>query len=248
MKRNYFLFFLCISILLSSCSNEEDNIVNLPNPSKLISKRFNSDGSLNSIIEYNYTYQNGLMESIDIKAEYTDRPDRNKDYTITKFFNGDKNTYDIHNYRLTPENSTFITRVDYNYENDLISSQVLTRSDDATFEDFYTYNEQKLLNEKFNDDRKYTYEYQSGRMIKEIYSYTFDGEVYENITEYKYINVLNPFYQSATSSIIKVNNLTKNIRIFSNETVETETNELNLPTKLTISRDGVVGQIRTYEY
>lgn len=252
------LIYLLSILLLTSCSSEEnnteDNTPTLPKVTKLTSKHFDTDGNFERSFTYSYFYnKDGINEKIDAEVKDLRSPIFNRTYTTTIFFKDGRDDYELLEYTTVDPNLTSYTvKRDFTYTNDMISSIKITNSDDSIYDDTLTYNTKGLvINRIYNtrSKRVYNYEYDTqDRLIKSIQTRDRNGNTIETITEFKYLDVLNPFYNIRTSYAKQAFRSMKYIRASINEEVTVEKNEFNLPTKLTYSTNGKITSTRTFEY
>ncbi len=251
MKKTFLITLLILLFISCSPDNERLDLANHPKLTKLISTYYENE-NVSKVNTYHYSYNNnGYTNKIDITVNYTDpsESDWNRDYTITKYYDGEILLRDVFDHRVNINNRNYTTEIEFTYTNDRISSELATFKDGHERTENHFYNPNGTLNRsEITNGSIYEYSYDTQNKMVERKFYQSPNSNDFSVENFKYHTVLNPFHKTASKYLIQLHHLSEYMRSYTEEDVDFETNDFNLPIKITYSENGVVKRIQEYEY
>ncbi|RPD96184.1 hypothetical protein EGM88_10475 [Aureibaculum marinum] len=248
MKKYYILTIIISVLILTNCTSSDSDI-NDKTPKKyyrLVKEtEYNSDGTIEDILTYSYNENGYLIKAVEQSGN---------DILVSNL-----------NYIDNKISSIVYTgnqRIDFIYENNIISSYTSNLDGDNLVYKF-TYNDNnQIINKlafnegKLSNERKFKY-YSNGNLAQEIFEYN-DGYTFQE--DFEYDNKKNPHYLSYPLGLITIepiseNNVIKKTRVSSYPTnnksiitFEYEYNDKGYPIKMIEYVDGDVENTTEYEY
>ncbi len=225
-----------------SCNSNDNNIIDpINNNSIKLIKVF--DGIYTS----NYSYDNGVLSQIQTTNNI------NNIVEIEEYTYENSKLKKIYTYDIVSNNGiTNQTIHTYNYSGNIITSSINNENGDI-YTNSYTYNSSSVLTNRkeFNPNgslnTSYDFEYYENGNVKKVID-TNNSIIHTiNYLTYDLRNNFELLY--LTDALIKVNVVSKNNLISTdNYTYEYEYNSNNFPTKKTTKLNGVIEEIKTFEY